>query len=161
MEKIEALEAVLTDPTRSARDKEIARTALDATQAHATDSAVSELLLSVGKPLVQVGYHEIHKFCSERGWRKARGVFDHWLDTYFKTENGRADAERIAGYLRQHDMDEWAYALELWKDSGFKDSHKLTDILQRIAANQGGVHTAEVVEQARQFLDELKRRTAP
>jgi hypothetical protein len=161
MEKIDALSQVLQDPTRSARDKEIALAALDVTHARATDAAVSELLLSVGKPLVQVGYHEIHTYCSERGWRKTRGVFDQWLEAYFKTESGHADADRIAGYLRQHDLDEWAYALEQWKDSGWKASDRLIDVLERIAANRGGVHAEDAVEQARQFLTELKRRTAP
>src|SRR5258707_1381615 len=104
------------------------------------------------------GYQEIHNFCSERDWRKTRGVFDHWLDAYFKTESGRADAERIAEYLRQHDMDEMSYALEQWRDSGWKAGGRM---LERIAANRGGCHTAAVVEHARQYLSELKRRTAP
>jgi hypothetical protein len=48
MEKIDALEAVLRDPSRSQRDKDIARAALDARQASSTDAAVSELVSTAG-----------------------------------------------------------------------------------------------------------------
>jgi hypothetical protein len=160
MEKIDALEAVLTDPTRSERDKTIARAALDRAQANVTDAAVSELLLQLNKPLTQTGYHEIYAFCGAQGWPKARPLYDLWLNAYFTTECGRKDAERIAEYLRDHDINEMGYALEQWKDSGWKASGRLIDVLERIAANRGTVHTTEAVEQAQQFLTELKRRAS-
>jgi hypothetical protein len=48
-----------------------------------------------------------------------------WLDSYFTAESGRTDAQRIAGYLRQHDLAEWDAGLRDWKDSNFKRSDRL------------------------------------
>src|SRR5882762_3493565 len=106
MEKIDPLSQVLQDPTRSQRDKDIARTALKATQTRVTDSAVSELLLIADKPLAQIAYHDVHKFCSERGWRNTRDVYEQWLRARFNTDYGRPDLHRAAEYLRSHDLAE-------------------------------------------------------
>ncbi len=162
MEKIDALSLVIQDPTRSQRDKDIARAALDKAQASATDSSsVSELLLFADKPLAQIAYDDVHNFCSQRGWHRSRGIYDEWLHAHFNTDAGHTELQRAAEYLRKHDIEEWGYALEQWKDSGWKASERLIDVLERITANRGGVHAGEVVEHAQQFLMEMKGRTAP
>src|SRR5713101_1214184 len=100
LEKIDALALVIQDPTRSQRDKDIARAALDKAQASATDSSVSELLLFADKPLAQIAYHDVHNFCSQRGWRRSRGIYDEWLHAHFNTDAGHAELQRAAEYLR-------------------------------------------------------------
>jgi hypothetical protein len=163
MEKIEALEAVLADPTRSERDKDIARAALDKTQASVTDAAMSELLLQLNKPLTQISYHEIYAFCGAHGWPKTRPLYDLWLNAYFTTESGRKDAERIAGYLRQHDIGEFGAALEMWRDGGFKSADRLIRALEVIASSpeRGNYHDGATVKACKQFLEEMQRGTAP
>ena len=163
MEKIDALSQVLQDPTRSARDKEIARTALNATQARATDSALNELLLIADKPLGQIGYHAIHQFCSERGWRNTRDVYEQWLRARFNTDSGRADLQRAAEYLRSHDLTELDAGLRDWKSSQFKSADRLIRALEVIATSpeRGNYHDSPTVEECKQFLAEMRRRTAP
>jgi hypothetical protein len=167
MNRTEALTEVLHDVTRPESDRAIARAALNAANANATSAPASdllqELLVASNKPLSLIPYFEVHAFCTARGWQapSVQELFDRWRDAHFLTQAGRKDAERIAEYLRDHDLDELGYALELWKDSAFKDSSKLTDTLQRITANRGSIHATEAAEQAGQFLDELKRRTPP
>jgi len=160
MNRTEALTEVLRDPTRSAKDRDIAARALQIESA-ATDATLTELLQTTGKPLERITYHDAHAFCSARGWSpQSRELFDRWLfDGYFKTDRGRKDVERAARYLVDADMNEWGYALEVWKDSGFKDCGKLVGVLERIA--DASCHVPESVEHARQFLTELRRRTAP
>jgi hypothetical protein len=158
MGRMEALSAVLNDPARSQRDKDIAQAALDKAQVSATEPAVNELLQTMGRPLDKITYHEVHAFCSSRGWPKMREVYDRWLDAHFQTENGQKYAQRIHRYLVDADMNEWGYALELWKDSGFKDCEKLVSVLARIA--DASYHAPETVEHAQAFLAEMKRRTA-
>jgi hypothetical protein len=166
MDRTEALTEVLNDVTRPESERAVARAALNAANVNATSAPAAdllqELLLASNKPLHLIPYFEVHSFCAARGWQSQsiQELFARWRDAYFLTGAGRKDAQRIAEYLRNHDLDEMGYALELWKDSGFKDSHKLIDALERIAANNGGVHRAEVAEQACQFFSELKRRAS-
>jgi hypothetical protein len=167
MNRTEALTEVLNDVTRPERERAIARAALDAVRVSASSVPVSELLqellLASDKPLHMVPYFEVHSFCSAHGWQSQSvlELFERWRDVYCETQAGRGDVERIASCIRNHDFEDWGHALELWKDSGWKASNRLIDVLERIAGNRGGVHTGEVVGQARQYLDELKRRTAP
>ncbi len=165
MEKIDALKAVLSDPSRSQREKEIAAAALKANvnASAPTSDLLQELLLASNKPLPLIPYFEVHAFCSTRGWQShsVQELFDRWRDAYFQTQHGRQNAARIAEYVRKHDIEEWGYALEQWKDSGWKASERLIDVLERITANCGGIHAGEVVEHAQEFLIEMKRRTAP
>jgi len=160
MEKIDALSQVLQDPTRSQRDKDIARAALDRARANVTDAAMSELLLQLDKPLTQTSYYEIHAFCGARGWPKTRPLYDLWLNAYFTTENGRQDALRIAEYLRKHDLDEWGYAADEWRDSGFKSTTRLIGVLERItdSPDRGNYHLRETVEMCRELLADMRRR---
>jgi hypothetical protein len=167
MNRTEALTEVLHDVTRPESERAIARAALNAANVNATSVPTSdllqELLLASNKPLQLIPYFEVHAFCTARGWQSqsVRELFDRWRDAYFETQAGRRDAERIAEYIGNHDYEELGHALELWKDSGWKASDRLIDVLERIAANRGGVHAEDAMEQARQFLNELKRRTAP
>jgi hypothetical protein len=162
MNRTEALTEVLRDPTRSEKDRDIARAALDAAHADRPDPTLSELLQVTGKPLQQITYHEVHAFCSARGWPRMRDLYDRWLDAYWATERGRKDAERIAGYLRQHDLDEWGAGLRDWKKSNFKRSDRLIRALEVIAdsPNRGNYHDPEIVSGASKFLAEMKRRTS-
>lgn len=167
MNRTEALTEVLNDVTRPERERAIARAALDAAKVNASSVSASELLqellLATNKPLPMIPYFEVHSFCTARGWQSpsVRELFDQWRDVYFETQAGHGDVERIASYIRNHDLEEWGHALEIWKVSAWKASGRLLDVLERITANQGGVHTAEVVENAQQFLTELKRRALP
>jgi hypothetical protein len=166
MDRTEALTAVLHDVTRPESERAIARAALDAANVDATTAPASdllqELLVASNKPLPLIPYFEVHSFCTARGWQSqsVQELFDRWRDAHFQAQTGRNDAERIAEYLRDHDMNEMGYALEQWKDSGWKASGRLIDVLERITANRGGVHTTEAVEHAQQFLTELKRRAS-
>jgi hypothetical protein len=167
MNRIEALTEVLNDVTRPESERAIARAALDAARVNATSAPTSdllqELLLASNKPLPLIPYFEVHSFLSTRGWSKAaREVYDLWLDAYFTTDNGRQDAERIAGYLRKHDLNEFGAALEMWRDSGFKSADRLMRALEVIASSpeRGSYHDRATVEECKQFLAEMRRRTA-
>ncbi len=163
MEKIEALEAVLRDPSRSEKDRAVARTALNATQARATGSAVKELLLLADKPLTQIAYHDVHNFCSQRGWRNTRDVYEQWLQARFSTDTGRADLQRAAEYLRSHDLTEWDAGLRDWKSSQFKSADRLIRALEVIASSpeHGNYHDETTADECKQFLAEIRRRMEP
>src|SRR5258708_25459625 len=134
MNRTEALREVLHDVTRSEKERAIARAALNAANVNATSVPASdllqELLLASNKPLQLIPYFEVHSFCTARGWQSqsVRELFDRWRDAFFETQAGRADAERIAEYLRQHDMDELGHTLEVWKDSRWTASERVIDV---------------------------------
>ncbi len=162
MEKIEALETVLRDPSRSERDRAVARAALNAAQTRATDSAVSDLLLIADKPLGQIAYHAVHSFCSGRGWRNTRDVYEQWLQARFNTDYGRADLQRAGEYLRSHDLTEFDAGLRDWKQSAFKSTDRLIRALEVIVSSpeRGNYHDAASVDECKRFLAEMRRRTA-
>src|SRR6266403_1149417 len=119
MNRTEALTEVLNDVTRPERDRAIARAALDGASVNPTSVPASdllqELLLASNKPLHLMPYFEVHSFCSARGWQlqSVRQLFDQWRDAYFEAQAGRRDVERIAEYLRNHDLEDWGHALEI------------------------------------------------
>lgn len=164
----EALTEVLNDVTRPERDRAIARAALDAAKVDAPAlSAIEllqELLVASNKPLPLIPYHDVHSFCTARGWQSpsVRDLFDRWRDAYFLTRAGRRDVERIAEYLREHDLDQFGAALEMWRESEFKSADRLIRALEVIATSpeHGSYHDGATVDGCKQFLAEMRRRTA-
>src|SRR5258708_33519318 len=146
MNRTEALTEVLHDVTRSEKERAIARAALNAANVNATSVPASdllqELLLASNKPLQLIPYFEVHSFCSARGWQShsVQELFGRWRDAYFLTQAGHKDVERTAEDLRDHDLDEMGYALQLWNDSCWKANHSLTEVLNLISANGSGGH---------------------
>jgi hypothetical protein len=162
MNRTEALTEVLRDPTRSEKERDVARAALARTHADATDAARNELLQLSSKPLPEIAYHDIHTFCSERGWRNTRDVYEQWLQARFNTDSGRPDLLRAAEYLRAHDLNEWDGGLRDWRDSGFKSAARLISALEVIASSpeRGNYHDRATVEACKQFLAEIQRGSA-
>jgi hypothetical protein len=159
MDKLEALQAVLNDPSRSEGERRVARQALD--KLGAGGVLEQEVLSETRKArLADVDYGEIQRFCSSRDFRKpgVQRLFDRWLETYLTdTKEGTEQANRMAGHLRAHDFGELKGALQDWKDSDWKSCKRLTAAYERIVAGTSH-HSQETVDQANEFLTELRRR---
>jgi hypothetical protein len=158
MPDIEALQRIIDDPNRSAEDKNIAREALN----RINDPVAileGELLQSIRKPsLGEVEHYDLYLFCASHKFSKAaKALWDRWL---FVSPIGRKGVEKTAEYLREHDFEQWNGAALQWKESNWKDSERLIQVLQRIVDSPklGNYHAEEMVEGARRYLTEVRRR---
>jgi hypothetical protein len=150
------LEQVLNDPASTPEEKELARQKLGSDPIHLE----VELTAALGKPLMAIEYLDLHRFCSERGWNKARALFDRWLAVHFRTDAGQRDLQRAASYLADADLTEWDAAMRDWKESNWTRPARLIAVLELItdSPNRGNYHDAETVENATQFLAAMQRR---
>src|ERR1700724_1714740 len=106
------LEAILSDPASTPEEKAAAQAALHG-QADPVALLEGELLQSVRKPdLKSVEYHDTQCFCATHKFSApARELWDRWL---FESPVGRKGVEKAAGYLREHDFEEWDGAAREW-----------------------------------------------
>ena len=158
MPDIEALRRIIDDPNRNAEDKNIACETLK----RITDPVAlleAELLQSVRKPsLGGVEHYDLYLFCASHKFSEpAKALWDRWL---FVSPIGRKGVEKAAEYLREHDFEQWNGAALQWKEGNWKDSDRLIRVLQRIVDSPklGNYHAEEVVEGARGYLTEVRRR---
>jgi hypothetical protein len=154
----QGLEQILSDPHSTPEERAMAQSELGPAKA---EEDVAELLrYAKTSALEDIPWEDVSRFCSERGWRKTRDLYERWLHAFFNTE-GRKDLERIAHYMRKCDLEQWDFAAREWEDSDWRNTAPLVAVLERIAdsPNRGNYHARETVKCAEEFLIEMKRRS--
>jgi hypothetical protein len=152
----EQLQSILANPAVSTQQR------IRAVQKAGTipvEHLEADLVQTIGKPLAEIEYLDVFRFCTDRGWKQTRPLYDKWLTSHFRTEAGIRDLERAALSLRDADLNEWSSAMEEWKETNWKQPARLLAILELIAdsPNRGRYHNPEVVEHAAQFLAAMNR----
>ena len=152
------LEQIIADPASTAKEQAKAREQIAALGV--TDE-VEELLRYAGKAsLEQVEDLQVFRYCNERRSREGRwphALYDKWLAAYFTTAEGSEQLAEIASRIRACDFEQWKNAADEWRDSGWKDTRRLIEVLDRIVADPVGVHGAETRAGAGRCVEFLKR----